>query len=376
MKQFDSIQYTYNANGIRTSKTVDGIRHDYLLDGAKILREAWNYDVFTGKYADVLIPLYDNEDTVCGIIYNNTPYYFQKNQQGDVVAIFDANRDIVARYTYDAWGKVTAITGTNLEIAYINPFRYRSYTYDQETGMYYLQSRYYDPEVGRFVNADREECIQTNDSVVSGNMFAYCENDPINLTDASGYSAWGILTKAVKFLSDLAGKLGNFLLEKYGLSKRKYAHKLKYNNATELMKFVNNNKKTIKKIAGGASKIAKILEILIVCCECFNSVRKNANQGLIKSVARLIFHGLLYALSLVMGKIIAFFVSKFILALCWARFLIELAINTLFDFLMSLSWVGKIEELYVSVMSKKMQGQINFGKYIVAFISTTAKAIF
>ncbi len=159
------------------------------MDGAKILREAWNYDVFTGKYADVLIPLYDNEESVCGIIYNNTPYYFQKNQQGDVVAIFDANCDVVARYTYDAWGKVSAITGTNLEIAYINPFRYRSYTYDQEIGMYYLQSRYYDPEVGRFVNGDEPLCLVIENVVLGHCLYTYCGNDAVNACDPGGNSA-------------------------------------------------------------------------------------------------------------------------------------------------------------------------------------------
>ena len=73
------IDYTYNANGIRTSKTVDGIKHTYTLDGTKILRETWG--------SNTLIPLYDNEDGVCGIIYNGVPYYFLKNLQGDVIEI-------------------------------------------------------------------------------------------------------------------------------------------------------------------------------------------------------------------------------------------------------------------------------------------------
>ena len=89
---------------------------------------------------------YDNEDSVCGILYNNVPYYFIKNLQGDIIAIVDKDAQTVARYSYDAWGAVTsAVTYTELtngvNIATINPFRYRGYYYDEEIGLYYLQSR-------------------------------------------------------------------------------------------------------------------------------------------------------------------------------------------------------------------------------------------
>ena len=100
LKSFDGIEYTYNANGIRTSKTVDGIRHDYVLDGAKILRETIvdkTVDESVDKTkCNILISLYDNEDSVCGIVYNEEPYYFQKNLQGDIIGIVDKNSKIVA----------------------------------------------------------------------------------------------------------------------------------------------------------------------------------------------------------------------------------------------------------------------------------------
>ena len=96
LKSFDSNTYTYNANGIRTSKTVNGVKHTYILDGNKILREMWG--------SNTLIPLYDNENNVCGITYNNVPYYFIKNLQGDIIAILDKDAQTVARYSYDAWG--------------------------------------------------------------------------------------------------------------------------------------------------------------------------------------------------------------------------------------------------------------------------------
>ena len=182
LKPFDNIQYTYNANGIRTSKTVNGIKHSYVLDGTKILREEWN--------GNTLIPLYDNEDSVCGISYNNEPYYFQKNLQGDIIAIVDKDAAVVAKYSYDAWGVCTVTQDTSdCSIATINPFRYRSYYYDAEIQMYYLQSRYYNPAVGRFVNADDPECVFANTDDVFANLNEYCLNEPILRIDVTGLSS-------------------------------------------------------------------------------------------------------------------------------------------------------------------------------------------
>ena len=120
-------------------------------------------------------------------------HYFYKNLQGDVIAITDDMGATVARYTYDAWGKVLTVkdaSGNNItstaHIANINPFRYRSYYYDTETSLYYLQSRYYNPEVGRFINADKSENFCSTYSVLSNNAFCYCENDPVNETDDQG----------------------------------------------------------------------------------------------------------------------------------------------------------------------------------------------
>lgn len=164
--------YTYNANGIRTSKTVDNVRHDFRLDGAKIVRETWGNNT--------LVPLYDNEDSVCGIIYNEVPYYFLKNQQGDIIAITGNTGKDVARYSYDAWGVCTVVKDTTaIGIATINPFRYRGYYFDKETGYYYLQSRYYNPEWCRFINADDAIFIGISGNVVGVNAFAYCENNSI-----------------------------------------------------------------------------------------------------------------------------------------------------------------------------------------------------
>ena len=184
LKSFDNTQYTYNANGIRTSKTVNGVEHTFVLDGTKILKESWG--------SNALIPMYDNEDSVCGIIYNDEPYYFFKNLQGDIIAITDKDAKVVAKYSYDAWGVCTiSQDNSDCEIAAVNPFRYRGYYYDSEIGLYYLQSRYYNPTVGRFVNADEAGYLLTEEGIAFANLLAYCVNEPIGRIDkygnASGY---------------------------------------------------------------------------------------------------------------------------------------------------------------------------------------------
>ena len=205
LKSFDGNTYTYNANGIRTSKTVNGVKHTYTLDGTKILRETWGNNV--------LVPLYDNEDSVCGILYNGTPYYFLKNLQGDIISVTDENGQTVAEYIYDAWGASISVSdSSDCGIGNINPFRYRGYYYDAEIGMYYLQSRYYDPEVGRFINGDEAIVSVITDNSIQGNLFSYCDNDPVNNTDVGGYFTLNSIKKKIKeIVSKLFKKFVEYL---------------------------------------------------------------------------------------------------------------------------------------------------------------------
>ena len=130
-----------------------------------------------------MIPLYDNTDSVCGIIYNNINYFFLKNLQGDIIAITNSDGDTVAKYSYDAWGKCSIVFDSTGYIADINPFRYRGYYLDKETNLYYLNSRYYDANTGRFINADSPEYV----SIQGGNLFAYCGNCPTKNADYLGF---------------------------------------------------------------------------------------------------------------------------------------------------------------------------------------------
>ncbi|WP_052335624.1 RHS repeat-associated core domain-containing protein [Faecalispora jeddahensis] len=171
------ISYTYNNDGIRTGKTVDGVTTEYLVDGSNVLAQK------TGN--DVLWFLYDSDGTRVGFTYNDTAYYYTKNAQGDVTGIVDSSANTVVEYSYDAWGKLLTTTGSKADtIGKLNPFLYRGYYYDAETELYYLNSRYYDAQTGRFLNADA--AIGQTGNVQGHNMFAYAFNNPVMYDDPSG----------------------------------------------------------------------------------------------------------------------------------------------------------------------------------------------
>ena len=119
------------------------------------------------------------------MLYNGTEYYYLKNIQGDIIGILDGNGTSVVEYSYDSWGKVIEISG-NQELGKRNPFRYRGYHYDEETGFYYVGSRYYDPEVCRFINADTVDILGVQDNLNDKNLYAYCDNNPIVRKDSTG----------------------------------------------------------------------------------------------------------------------------------------------------------------------------------------------
>ena len=169
-----NISYTYDMAGVRSSKTVGSTKYDFTTLSGLVTRQTGG-----GKTIDFV---YDENNQPLAMKYNNTLYYYVLNAQGDVVRIVDGSRSVVASYTYDPWGKIISSSGT---LADINPLRYRGYYYDTETGFYYLQSRYYDPEIGRFINADSYASTDAT-GLLSTNMFAYCENDPVNKSDPTG----------------------------------------------------------------------------------------------------------------------------------------------------------------------------------------------
>ena len=128
---------------------------------------------------------YDASGNVVSVQFNGTEYYYLRNGQGDVVKLIDANGATVVEYTYDTWGKAVTTTGTLAgTLGLFQPFRYRGYVDDWETGFYYLQSRYYDPTTGRFISADI--LLSTGQGVLGYNAFAYCLDNPVNMVDDGG----------------------------------------------------------------------------------------------------------------------------------------------------------------------------------------------
>lgn len=182
----NTVNYKYNAEGIRINKTVNNILTRYYLEGQKIIFEQTGENVIYYIYSDI--------DGLIGFKYNDNMYYYQKNCNNDIIKILDNSYNIVGIYNYDSWGNIMYITdkdgndvSNNLEhIANINPFRYRSYYYDKETKLYYLNSRYYNPRWGRFINADNY--ISTDSGPLGDNMYLYCNNNPISYVDSDGNS--------------------------------------------------------------------------------------------------------------------------------------------------------------------------------------------
>ena len=182
-----SISYAYDENGLRTQKTVNGTTTNYYYNGSVLI------GMVTGSGASAIVQRfsYDSSGSVVSVDYSTdngssfTTYYYLRNGQGDVVKLIDGSGNTVVQYTYDSWGKQTSCTGTLATTLGTNqPFRYRGYVYDTETGWYYLQSRYYDPGVSRFISSD--VLLSTGQGVLGHNSYAYCLNNPANMSDSCG----------------------------------------------------------------------------------------------------------------------------------------------------------------------------------------------
>ena len=169
-------EFVYNADGLRVQKTVNGVVTKYTLHGKNV--------VHMTSGADELHFFYDAQNRPAVVVYNGVPYAYVKSLQGDIVAILDENGNTVVSYGYDAWGAPLWCTGELAEtLGKVQPFRYRGYVFDEETGLYYLRSRYYNPGWGRFVNAD---VLIGAGKLLSHNFFAYCANAPVSFSDKHG----------------------------------------------------------------------------------------------------------------------------------------------------------------------------------------------
>ena len=204
-----NITYEYDENGLRYRKKLKDSSDGYELTENYI----WN----DGKLISIVITDTDDVNMIYKYLYNESDEpvgyimfeadgsifancYYLKNMQGDITGIVNSSGSIIVKYSYDVFGRKTVDYCTNDSLIKItrmiysmgNPFGYRGYCYDADSGFYYLQSRYYDPNTGRFINADDTNYLNVTGTVLGCNLFAYCENDPVNMVDPSGNIAVGV----------------------------------------------------------------------------------------------------------------------------------------------------------------------------------------
>jgi RHS repeat-associated protein len=202
----NNISYQYNTAGIRTSKTVNGVTTNYTVDDNNNITEQ-NDGTNDIKFT------YDSNGKLEFMALNGTKYTYETNAQGDVTGLLDSNGNEVVNYTYDTWGNLLNIGGTLAStVGAENPMRYRGYYYDTETGLYYLQSRYYNPDWGRFISQDEAQ-YHEGMTGAAANLYAYCGNNPVMMSDPTGHIAQiivqvviGITASAVVYVAYLIGR--------------------------------------------------------------------------------------------------------------------------------------------------------------------------
>jgi len=200
MTSYDGTAFTYDGLGRRLSK--GNITYTYDSNNRVI------------KQSNGIEFIYDNSG-VAGIVYNSGTYLYRKDGQGNIIALLDSNGNIVVEYKYDAWGNHAVLDANGADIndlshiGNLNPFRYRGYYYDEETGLYYLKSRYYDPEVGRFITID--DISYLDPETINGlNLYAYCGNNPVMRVDENGNAWWDWLLGAIAVIGMVALSVVSF----------------------------------------------------------------------------------------------------------------------------------------------------------------------
>ena len=185
-----TVDFAYDSDGKRVKKTSGNTETKYYYNGSILSGLVRTTAGSTGTTKTTVQFVYDAEGKPFMLRLNGkTDYFYLYNGLGDVVGLIDSSNKVVVRYQYNSWGKVTSSEDTSgVSLATLNPFRYRKYVYDPETGLYCLGSRYYDPEVGRFVNADDPGTIFAKpQELYNKNLYAYCDNNPVIREDIQGY---------------------------------------------------------------------------------------------------------------------------------------------------------------------------------------------
>lgn len=280
----NQITYKYNIDGIRNRKIINNVETIYKLEGKNIIFEKTNNNV--------IYYIRNGVDDLIGFKYNNEVYYYQKNNQNDIIGILDCNYNIVAKYQYDSFGKVILITDGNDNIitdnghvAHINPYRYRGYYYDKEIKLYYLNNRYYNPEWGRFINADG--IINANRDIVSCNLYAYVSNNFVNKFDSSGRALFSLFLKVAiavvvaKVVALTASKicskslpLASKMLDKSLIDNKKtLKNSIFYDDVNNIGAKVTQNSKEINDIVSNGIKNSNGTSFNTSGSEIFNSTK-------------------------------------------------------------------------------------------------------
>lgn len=240
------INYKYNVDGIRVSKTINGVETKYYLEENDV--------IFEKNGSDVLYYIRSKMDDLLGVKYNDDVYYYIKNAQGDIIGMLDSSYNVVARYKYDSWGRIISTTDGQgndvsnniMHIANINPYRYRGYYYDKETKLYYLNERYYNPTWGRFINSDSYGG-EIGGNILFYNIYSYSLNNPISNYDVSGQFAAAVGSSLI------GGALSAIALATAGI----FAKKLAQGISAMARSVVGNMGKTFAKSKTKAKTSAK-----------------------------------------------------------------------------------------------------------------------
>ncbi|MDR1410144.1 MAG: DNRLRE domain-containing protein [Oscillospiraceae bacterium] len=197
--------YAYDANGLRTARRLydadDALtrQHLYTWNDGVLVGQQWQ---MPGKPTESVYYIYDTNGEAIGFVYKNAgaapaARWFSKNLQGDITGVYRQNSDLFVTYTYDAWGTPTVISGSDYW-QFVWAFGYRGYQYDKETGLYYCQSRYYNSNLGRWINADNPDIAALGaNKVLSANLYAYVLNNPVNTRDNNGEFPLNIIIGAL-----------------------------------------------------------------------------------------------------------------------------------------------------------------------------------
>lgn len=180
----EAVTFVYNSDGLRVQKIATSTgTTKYSMHGRNL--------VHLTNGSDSLHFFYDAQNKPAIVEFNGAAYAYLYNQQDNIIGLVDNAGVQVVSYSYDAWGQIINTTGSLANtLGKLNPFKYRGYIYDEETGLYYLRSRYYNPDLCRFINADDVESMGADGDINGYQLFIYCMNDPVNLKDEAG--SWSL----------------------------------------------------------------------------------------------------------------------------------------------------------------------------------------